>query len=159
MASVCSNRLVNRPKRATLLTGLLCAVVGCMGGARGSHYRPQSRAVTLTAVPLLTRELATTYPFLAADFRKGGVLEGKEVYAFVPDHVTAFEGDTLRFTLINPEDDQHTFVLSNLAVTMPPQTTVNSTYVAREAGIFHFVCDIPAHKPMMYGELVVLKPQ
>ena len=118
--------------------------------------RAQSRDITLTAVPLLTKELLTTYPFLRADFGKGGVLEGKEVYAFVPDNVTVFEGDTVRFTLINPEDDAHSFVLRDLSVTMPPQSTVRASYVAKEAGIFDFVCDVPSHKPMMHGQLVVL---
>ncbi len=159
MASAWKDRFRYEITRAAFLAGLVCALAACEGDGRPSHYRPQIRDVTVTAVPLLTRELATTYPFLSADFRKGGVLDGKEVYAYVPDHVTAFEGDTLRFTLINPEDDPHTFVLPGLAVAMPPQQTVNATYVARATGIFHFECDLPAHKPMMYGELVVLKAQ
>ncbi|MFL5481995.1 MAG: hypothetical protein ACJ8AK_07370 [Gemmatimonadaceae bacterium] len=107
-------------------------------------------------MPLLTKELTPVYPFLTSDFRKGGVLDGKEVYAFVPDNVTVFEGDTVHFTLINPEDDAHSFVIPGVAVSMPPQSTVSATYIANKAGVFEYVCDVPSHKPMMYGELVVL---
>ena len=108
-------------------------------------------------MPLLTKELGSTYPFLSADFAKGGVLEGKEIYAFVPGNVTVYEGDTIHFTLVNPEDDVHSFVLADLTVQMPPQAIVHATYIASRAGVFDFVCDIPSHKPMMYGQLVVLR--
>ena len=52
----------------------------------------------VTTVPLFTKELASTYPFLREDFAPGGVLEGKEIYAFVPSTLTVVEGDTVRFT-------------------------------------------------------------
>ena len=138
---------------------LLLAIVfmlGCKRDAVALHHKPQTRAVTITAVPLLTKELIKIYPFLAADFGRGGILEGKEVYTFVPTNVTVFGGDTIRFTLINPEDEAHSFVLPGLAVTMPPQSSVNASYIARAPGVFQFECDLPAHKPTMYGELVVL---
>ena len=38
-------------------------------------------------------------------------------------------------TLINPEDDDHSFVLPDFAVALPPQKTVEATYVAKHAGI------------------------
>jgi hypothetical protein len=44
----------------------------------------RSREIVITTVPLLTKELATTYPFLKTDFATGGVLDGKEVYEFMP---------------------------------------------------------------------------
>ncbi|MEO8910491.1 MAG: cupredoxin domain-containing protein [Gemmatimonadaceae bacterium] len=84
------------------------------------------------------------------------MLAGKEVYAFSPGSLTVFQGDTIHFTLINPEDDSHSFVLPGLAVPLPPQSTVTADYVARDAGMFEFICNIPAHLPMMYGQLVVL---
>ena len=145
-------------KRSVFLLLLVCALSSCTGRREEARHAAQARDVTITAVPLLTKELVSTYAFLAADFRAGGVLDGKEVYAFVPDNVTVFEGDTIRFTLINPEDDAHSFVLAGLTVPMPPQSTVHASYIARRAGIFDFICDIPAHKPMMYGQLVVLRP-
>jgi len=141
---------------AAFLVASGLVATGCASKPQAPRHTPQTRNVTVTAVPLLTKEMTTVYSFLAADFRKGGVLEGKEVYAFIPDNVTVFEGDTVRFTLINPEDDAHSFVLSTLTVSMPPQSAVSATYVARQTGVFDYICEIPAHKPMMYGQLVVL---
>ena len=108
-------------------------------------------------MPLLTKELATIYPFLQQDFAPGGVLQGKEVYAFVPSTITVQEGDTLRLQLVNPEDDAHNFVLGDLAVSLPGQTTTRATWVARHAGIIPFYCTIPTHTPMMWGQIVVLR--
>lgn len=119
-------------------------------------YTPRARAVVITTVPLLVKEQQGVLPFLRHDFAKGGVLAGKEVYAFSPSTVTVVEGDTIHFTLINPEDDQHSFVLPDLAVPLPPQRTTTATYVATRPGVLRFVCAIPAHQPMMWGQLVVL---
>lgn len=124
-----------------------------------SSYVPHARAVTITTVPLLVKEEQRVLPFLAKDFAKGGVLEGKEVYAFSPSTVTVVEGDTIHFTLINPEDDVHSFVLPDLAVSLPGQKTVSATYVAKQAGVYPFVCAVQAHLPMMSGQLVVLAPE
>ncbi|HEX5972154.1 MAG TPA: TSUP family transporter [Gemmatimonadaceae bacterium] len=121
-----------------------------------SHYRPQGRTVTITTVPLLVKEQQQVFPFLKEDFAKGGVLEGKEVYAFSPSTVTVVEGDTIHFTFINPEDDVHSFVLPDLAVSLPGQRTVTATYVAKRADVYPFVCAVQAHLPMMSGQLVVL---
>jgi uncharacterized cupredoxin-like copper-binding protein len=116
------------------------------------------RNFTITTVPLLVKELAHTYPFLAKDFAKGGVLDGKEVYAFEPSTLTVYAGDTLDLTLINPEDDVHSFVLPTLVVNLPGQSVTHATYVAKTAGLFTFQCAIPSHLPMMVGQLVVLAP-
>ncbi len=118
--------------------------------------RGRSVDVVITAVPLLTKELASVYPFLKQDFAAGGVLEGKEVYAFVPSTITVREGDTLRLRLINPEDDEHTFVLPDLYVKLPGQSVTDARWVARRPGIYAFTCVVPAHLPMMHGEIVVL---
>jgi plastocyanin len=120
------------------------------------QYKPRTREITITTVPLLVKEEQRVLPFLKEDFAKGGVLDGKEVYAFSPSTVTVVEGDTIHFTLINPEDDVHSFVLPDLAVSLPGQKTTTATYVARHAGIFPFVCAVQAHLPMMWGQLVVL---
>lgn len=117
-----------------------------------------ARDVVITTVPYITRELESTYGFIKADVAPGGVLAGKEVYGFAPSTVTVVQGDTIRFTLVNPEDDPHTFVLEGAGVALPPQTTVHLTYVARRPGIFPFRCVVPSHAPMMHGELVVLRP-
>jgi plastocyanin len=116
----------------------------------------RTRDVVITTVPLLTKELAATYPFLKKDFATGGVLAGKEVYEFMPSTITVAEGDTLRLTFFNPEDDAHSFVMDGLSVSIPGESETHATYVAAHAGIYDFVCAIPAHLPMMRGQLVVL---
>jgi uncharacterized cupredoxin-like copper-binding protein len=100
--------------------------------------------------------MVSTYSFLREDFAQGGVLEGKELYAFVPSTLTVVEGDTVRFTLVNPEDDEHNFILPGLTLELPGQTVTEGTWRAEHAGIFSFVCTIPAHMPEMYGQVVVL---
>lgn len=120
------------------------------------HYAAHARDVTITTVPYITRELESTYGFIKPDLAPGGVLAGKEVYGFAPSTVMAVQGDTIHFTLVNPEDDPHTFVLEGASAALPPQTTVHLTYVARRPGIFDFRCVVPSHAPMMHGELVVL---
>lgn len=119
-------------------------------------YQAHVRELTVTTVPLLVKEEATVYPFLKTDFAKGGVLEGKEVYAFSPSTLTVVEGDTIHFTFVNPEDDVHSFVLPDFAVSLPGQRVTTATYVARRAGVFPIVCAIRSHLPMMSGQLVVL---
>jgi plastocyanin len=121
-----------------------------------NNQPPRSREIIITTVPLLTKELATTYPFLKKDFAKGGVLDAKELYEFMPSTITVNQGDTLRLTFINPEDDPHSFVLTDLSVSIAGQSVTHATYVARLSGIFDFVCAIPAHMPMMRGQLIVL---
>jgi uncharacterized cupredoxin-like copper-binding protein len=112
--------------------------------------------VTITTVPLLVKEMRGVLPFLAPDFAPGGILANKEVYAFVPNHFTVGEGDTLQLTFYNPEDDIHSFVLPDLAIALPGQTVTHATYVAAHAGLFTFTCSIPSHLPMMWGQLEVL---
>ena len=121
-------------------------------------YVPHRRTVVITTVPLLVKEQTKTFPFLAQDFAAGGVLSGKEVYAFSPSTITAVAGDTLKLSLINPEDDDHSFVLHDLFVKIPPQGKIDTTYVAKTPGIYEFTCSVPSHVPMMHGELVVLAP-
>jgi len=164
MSTISRHTLVEQ-RRQSLFTLLAIAAsiatAGCtraQPGARGEAraYHPTTRAVTITTVPLLVKEMRRVLPFLEEDFAKGGVLDGKEVYAFSPSTVTVVEGDTIQFTFINPEDDVHSFVLPDLAVSLPGQKTTTATYVAKRAGIMRFVCAVQAHLPMMWGELVVL---
>jgi len=124
--------------------------------APAATYTPRTRELTVTTVPLLVKEAQQVYPFLRAAFAKGGVLEGKEVYAFSPSTLTVVEGDTIHFTIINPEDDVHSFVLPDFAVSLPGGKTTPATYVATRAGIFPILCAVQSHLPMMSGQLVVL---
>lgn len=140
-----------------LLTAALAASC-CACAPRRAAYVPRARDVTITAVPLLTKEMGRIYPFLARDFAAGGVLEGREVYAFLPSSVTVVAGDTVRFTFVNPEDDAHTFVLGDLAVGLPGQSVTHANWLARQAGIYTFTCNMAAHQPSMWGQLIVLAP-
>jgi plastocyanin len=142
------------------LASLALIASGCARPSAGDAvaYTPMARELTVTTVPLLVKEQASTFPFLRSDFAPGGVLSGKEVYAFSPSTLTVVAGDTIHFTFINPEDDVHSFVLPDLVVQLPPQTVTHATYVAKHAGVFQFVCSVANHLPMMNGELVVLAP-
>jgi len=154
-----------RLRRKAVALGLLLLAgsitTGCGSAARATPpYQPERRDLTITTIPLLTRELKQVYPFLTGAFAPGGVLADKEVYAFSPSTVTVIEGDTIQFHFINPEDDLHSFVLApDLSVALPGLQTTTATYVARHAGIFTFTCSIPAHLPAMWGQLVVLAPE
>ena len=142
-----------------LAASLALGVAACNAPqARRPRYVPVSRAITITTVPLLVKEQQSVLPFLRADFAPGGVLAGKEVYGFMPSGITVMEGDTINFTFFNPEDDDHSFVLPDLAVPLPPQKITTAKYVARRAGIYPFVCSVASHLPMMSGQLVVLAP-
>ena len=121
-----------------------------------ASYRPRTRDITVTTVPLLVKEQVAVFPFLKPAFAKGGVLDGKEVYAFVPSTITAVAGDTLRLTLVNPEDDEHSFVLPDFVVALHGGTITKATYVTKAAGIYPIVCAMANHMPMMSGQLVVL---
>lgn len=157
---------VSCPARCAL--ALLVSVTGC---ARPPAYTPRTREITVTTVPLLVREATDLYPFLANDFAGGGVLDGKEVYAYSPSTLTVVQGDTVQFTLINPEDDEHAFLIPDCTendvgsfvppdcgVDLAPQQVTHATYVARRAGIYTFLCKVTKHLPMMWGQLVVLSP-
>ena len=142
------------PALATLIVVAACARV--TPPVARAAYTPRTRAITITTVPLLVKEEQSMYPFLKPAFAKGGVLDGKEVYAFSPSSITVVEGDTLRLDIINPEDDAHSFVLPDFAVSLPGGTATRATYVAKHAGIFTIQCAVPSHLPMMAGQLIVL---
>jgi uncharacterized cupredoxin-like copper-binding protein len=148
-------------RRSSALVAFVALAAACARSRSApprAAYVPHRRAVVITAVPLLVKEQTKLFPFLAKDFAAGGVLEGKEVYAFSPSTITVVAGDTLALTLLNPEDDDHAFAMSDLYVKLPPQGRVDTTYVARAPGVHPFSCTVPAHVPMMHGELVVLAP-
>lgn len=147
-------------RRATMAVTFAVALFSATSCATSSvqraHYTPRARDLTVTTLPILTKEIAAVYPFVKEDMAKGGVLEGKEVYAFEPSTLTVFEGDTINLTLINPEDDVHGFVLPGLAVGLKPQSVTHATYIAGKADVYLFKCSQATHLPSMYGTLVVL---
>jgi plastocyanin len=145
-------------KLHAVVVALLAAAACARPAAHASSYVPQVRDLTITTLPIVTTEIAKIYPFVKEDMAKGGVLEGKEVYAFEPSSLTVYAGDTLKLTFINPEDDVHGFVLPDFAISLKPQSVAHATYVARKAGIFLYKCSQMSHMPSMYGTLVVLAP-
>lgn len=147
--------------RPVLMVFVAAALSACAPESKAPPhpaYAPRARYVTVTTVALMVKEDAGVLPFLKKDFATGGVLDGKEVYGFEPSTITVVAGDTIHFHFVNPEDDEHNFVLHDLFVKLPGQTVVDTTYVARAPGIYDFACAIPAHLPMMHGQLVVLSP-
>lgn len=159
--------MIIQTMRVPNIAAFFFVLVGCgtratplpQSSSAATAYVPRTRAITITAVPLLVKELAKTYPFLERDFAAGGVLSGKEVYAFSPSTITAVSGDTLRLTLLNPEDDDHGFVLRDFFIKLPPQSRIDTIYIAKAPGIYDFSCSVPAHVPMMHGQLVVLSAE
>jgi len=127
-------------------------------GSSSSSYTPQTRAYTITGVPVLVHEMQGTLDYLQKDFAPGGIFDGKEVYGFMPSTLTVYQGDTVNLTLVNPADDPHTFTISEFGVNaqMPGTSSTTTSFVASKAGIYTYTCDEAEHAPYMYGQLVVL---
>jgi plastocyanin len=102
--------------------------------------------------------MQSTLPYLSQEFASGGLLDGKEVFAFYPSTLVAYQGDTVKITLTNPSADDHTFTAPDLDVNvaLKEQSSASTAFVASKSGVFAFVCSIPEHTPYMRGEVVVL---
>ena len=111
-------------------------------------------------VPLLGHEMSDFLPYLTDDFAKGGMLDGKEVYAFMPSTLVAYGGDTLNLHLSNPTDDPHTFTVLELSqsVFVAPKTQRTLTLTSIPVGIYPVMCVETEHMPFMWGQLVLLQP-
>ncbi len=161
-------RYQSRLAFSALALGLIAALLACAAlvvargvptaAAQAPAYAPETRSFTITAVPYLTNELADTYDYLKTDFAQGGVLDGKEVYGFYPSSLTVYQGDTVNLTLVNPEDDPHTFTLPDFDtnVNMEAQSVEKGSFVASRVGTFTFLCAESEHAPYMWGQLTVL---
>jgi len=121
-------------------------------------YTPQTRDLLVTAVPLLVHEQSGFFDYLNKAFGKGGMLAGKEVWAFSPNNLTVYAGDTVRVTVVNPGDDPHTFTISevNFSMNVKGQSQRKGSFVVPNPGLFKFFCSIPEHMPYMWGNLTVL---
>ncbi len=164
------------PKRFTrwmpILLGLTLLAAGCAAMTTSAEqntqssatvaahtaYKPQTRTFTITAVPMVVHEMQDSEDYLKADFAKGGLLDGKEVYGFYPSDLVVYQGDTVNLTLVNPADDPHTFTIAplNINVEMKGQSAAHTSFVASQPGTYEFICDEPEHAPYMWGQLVVL---
>lgn len=118
----------------------------------------QTRDIYIAMVPLLVHEDASLYPYVGKAFAKGGVLDGKEVYAFMPPTTVCFAGDTLNVHLINPADDPHTFTVMELSksVQVSGSSTGSITLDALPAGIYTVMCAEAEHEPWMWGQIIAL---
>ena len=127
-------------------------------GTVTSTYKPQSRDLVVTAVPLLVHEETGLYDYLKGDFAKGGLLQHGEVWGFSPSSLTVYEGDTVRVTVVNPGGDPHTFTIAdmNINIDVPAISTVEGSFLVPKLGLFKFFCAIPEHSPYMWGSLLVL---
>ena len=93
------------------LAALGQSVFAASGPATATAYQPQTREMYVSMVPVLVHEMSSFLPYLSEDFGKGGLLEGKEVYAFMPSTLIAYAGDSLNLHIYNPADDPHTFTI------------------------------------------------
>ncbi len=128
--------------------------------ATPTAYQPQTRDMTVTMVPLLVHEMASFLPYLTPDFAKGGLLDGKEIYAFAPSTLMAYAGDSVSLHIYNPADDAHTFTVEELGKSVDvPGKSVNALVLEHvPAGIYTLICAVQEHLPFMWGQIVVLQP-
>jgi len=145
---------------AALSRGVFAASDTATPAAVPAVNKPQMRDMYVAMVPVLVHEMASFLPYLTADFAKGGLLEGKEVYAFMPSTLTGYAGDSLSLHIYNPADDAHTFTVIELSksVTVPGKS-VNAMVLEKvPAGIYTLMCAEAEHMPFMWGQIVLLQP-
>jgi hypothetical protein len=128
--------------------------------ATPAAYKPQTRDMTVAMVPVLVHEMTGTFPSLTNEFAKGGLLDGKEIYAFMPSTLIAYAGDSLSLHIYNPTDDPHTFTVVELSqsVTVAGLSVDALMLKAVPAGIYTLICAVVEHVPFMWGQIVVLQP-
>jgi plastocyanin len=158
--------MARRPLRLALGTLVVAALVVAavigiprITGAAAPGYTPQVRDFTVTTVPLVVHEMQGVEPFLKADFAQGGVLYKHEIYGYYPSTLSVYQGDTVRITIVNVEDDPHITVFPGLAaeaIMTKGRSTAHISFVAKKAGVYTFRCIEPEHEPYMYGQIVVL---
>lgn len=129
-------------------------------GSPSSQYTPQTRNLTVATVPLVTHEHQAMQDELREVFAQNGALSGKEIFGFYPDTIVVYQGDTVNLTLLNAQpDDTQTFTIQapyNVNVSLNPNSSTQTSFVANQVGTFPYVSTIPAYSPYMYGTLVVL---
>lgn len=77
----------------------------------------------MVILPLLVKEEQDMHPLLKPTLAKSGVLDKTEVHAVAQRSITVVEGVTIRRHICNPEDDPHSFVRPDFAVSLPCRRT------------------------------------
>lgn len=128
--------------------------------ATPAAYKPQTRDITISMVPLLVHEQSSLLPYLSQAFANGGVLYQKEIYAFMPPTTVCYAGDTLNISIINPANDPHTFTVMETSQSVRVDGASTGAIVLKNlpAGIYTVMCAEPEHMPYMWGQIVVLPP-
>ncbi len=125
-----------------------------------SSYKPQTRHMVISTVPLVIDEQQNYQPGLKGVFGPKGVLNSTEVYGFNPDTLIVYKGDTVVLSITNTQaDDAHTFTIDepyDIDVGLKPNSTSTVTFVASNVGVYEYYCDISGHGRFMHGTLLVL---
>jgi len=145
---------------AAFSRGVFAAADTATPAAAASGAKPQTRDLYVAMIPVLVHEMSSFLPYLTEDFAKGGLLEGKEVYAFMPSTITAYAGDSMSLHIYNPADDPHTFTVVELSqsVTVPGKSVDAMVLKEIPAGIYTLMCAETEHMPFMWGQIVLLQP-
>lgn len=92
-----------------------------------------------------------------AAFKQGFMTVRGFNYGFSPKKITVKLGETVKLNLVS-DDSPHTFTIDDLGIDQ--QFTygkdTQTTFTAREKGVFQFYCAVPGHKENgMVGTLVI----
>jgi plastocyanin len=123
-------------------------------------YSPQTRTIAMFAVPAWIGEMADIpayKEFAPKDFKKGGLNDGNEVFAWQPQQIDACAGDTIKLAIGNPGPDDHTFTMPDFSVNTPVPTgkVTNVSFKAAKPGIYEYYCTVAEHTKYMHGTLLV----
>lgn len=140
-----------------LVSGVACS----SNKTAAATYTPQTRHFDMVTIQELIGEFANI-PELKDEtdsaLKAGGPTKGKEVYAWDPDALTVYKGDTVDLLIGNAQGDLHIFTLPEFNVTkaIPGDSTASVSFVASKVGVFQFICGVANHQPWMQGFLTVL---
>jgi nitrous oxide reductase len=146
---------------ALILVMSACASSASSSPSGAPAYEPQTRKFQMVTIQELIGEFANI-PDLKEEtenaLKEGGPTQGMEVYAWNPDSLTVYQGDTVDLSIGNAQGEEHIFVLPDLDVSksIPGDSTAEVSFIASKVGVFQFICGVPEHQPWMQGFLTVL---
>lgn len=140
---------------------LALVAAACSSSDGSGDYTPQTRHFQMVTIQELIGEFANI-PDLKDEIdtalKPGGPTDGHEVYAWDPNALTVYQGDTVDLAISNAQGDEHIFVLPefNVNTPIPPDSSVDVSFKASKVGVFQYICGVPEHQPWMQGFLTVL---